>query len=134
MILIRSDIRKVWNSVLPGLEYIKEKCNAAWRPEDVYAACLSGDADIFLVKNYPNRFAVVQVKQCRFTLENSFLVWIAYDESNKYGAMNYLQELEEIAKNYNCDSVEFWSPRLGMKRLTEKSGYKPESTIYKKRI
>lgn len=119
---------------MPGLEYIKEKCNASWRPEDVYAACLSGDADIFLVENYPHRFAVVQVKQCRFTLKNSFLVWIAYDESNKYGAMNYLKELEEIAKNYNCDSVEFWSPRVGMKRLTEKSGYQLEMSIYKKGI
>jgi len=134
MTLIRSDIRLVWDSVLPGLRYIKEKCNAPWRTEDIYANCVSGNAEIFLVKNYPHRFAVVQEKVCPFSLKKSFLVWIAYDESNKWGAANYLNELEEIARNYGCDSVEFWSPRKGMQKLTEKSGYKPESTIYKKRI
>jgi len=30
--------------------------------------------------------------------------------------------------------VEFWSPRVGMKRLTEKSGYQLEMSIYKKGI
>ena len=134
MTLIRSDIRLVWDSVRPGLIYIKDKCNAAWRPEDVYASCVSGEADVFLVKGYPHRFAIVQVKTCPFSLDKSFLVWIAYDESNDHGAANYLSELEEIAKNYGCDSLEFWSPRKGMQRLTEKSEYKAQSTIYKKRI
>lgn len=120
------DIRQCWDDIRPGLEYIKERTAAPWRPEDVYHACLAGDATLY---TGPEGFMVLYEAVCKFTLDKSLHVWIAYGENgNLYD--KYMPWLEDLAKAVGAKSITCDSPRRGMGKLLH--GWHEEYTRYRR--
>lgn len=131
--LAPENIRTYWPVIRPGLEYIQSECSTEWMPEDIFAACIAGAAELWVDPAHNDGFLILQERPLSFEHGKSLLVWVAYLNSGG-GVPAYLPLIEEIARRRGCVKVEFWSPRIGMGRLTEKHGYAIENVIFSKRI
>jgi hypothetical protein len=119
----RRDVRECWDDVLPGLADIKEKRSPSWRPEDVYAACLSGKAFLY-VADCCGCFVVLQEKQDAHSLRRDLLVWIGYGFDDAQGA--HVHELLELARKIEAKRLVMISPRKGF----ERTGWTIDTTTY----
>lgn len=121
------DARAVWDEIRPGLEAVKAKSHAPWRPEDVYAALLAGRA--FLYLGEPG-FVIVEPKEDPFTGEGELLVWIAY--SREVGAVERFQEaVDDLARTHGFTKLTLWSDRPGWEKTP---GWQQVSAIYERRL
>ena len=119
------DVREVWDTVLPLLVEIKENTGAEWRPEDVYAACMSGGADLFIADS--GTFCVLQSIRNDYSLESEVVVWIAYN-SDPIGMAPYLEQIKRLAKSAGAVRLRMFSPREGWKRIPD---WTPGCTEYR---
>lgn len=129
-VLVQEDIRREWDSIKPGLYYIHSNVGSEWRPEDIYTAVQVGAAQLW-IDQQTGGFVILQIKPDAFGGGKSLLIWVAYYEGGD-GVAEYLPELEDMARGWGCDKVEFWSSRRGMERLVRGSGYQISNIIYTK--
>jgi len=118
------DIRIVWDRVLPGLTEIKARWpkSNTWRPEDVYAEVVNGNAVLYLTED---GFAVCTIDIDRWTGISDLFIWIAYSPPDKNGGMlkKYWPSFIETAERLGCKGIQTGSlhPALdswnGMERL-----------------
>ena len=74
---IVANIRQEWDWVKIGIQEILDaQTQLTFRPEDVYAECVSGAATLFVDEH--QSFAVTTVEVDRFTGQNTFLIWLAW--------------------------------------------------------
>jgi hypothetical protein len=102
-----TNIREVWPSVKRGLEVIQRRCpEVRWRPEDIYAACVNGDAILCFEDE---NFIVLKEFIDPFSLARVLWVWVAYGTG-----INAMQErLDEYAREQGYDEIRLTSSRKG---------------------
>lgn len=123
--LTLTNIREVWDQVRPGLEYVKDKVKAPWRPEDIYAACASETAALYLGDT---GFIVVQPKTCPFTGKPELLIWVAYAKGS--GNIEQFQEvIDDLAEEHGFKKLTMWTTRPGFARI---AGWKELATVYER--
>lgn len=125
--LTLADIRTQWPWVKEGLEKVKEKCGETWRPEDVYAACVYGNAVLY---TSPDGFLVFQPMKDEYTLEPYLHIWIAYGLGETL-VKDYDSEVVRIAKTNNYEKITFKSPRRGWEKLSD---WKVKTVTYEREI
>jgi len=102
-----SDIRQCWEEILPGLLEIKHEWPASntWRPEDVYAEVVNGDAVLYRTED---GFAICTLQPDRWTNTSDLFIWIAYTYPGKAGGMlsKYWLSFIEAAKHLGCRGIQ----------------------------
>lgn len=124
-----SNIRDEWNWVKIGLqEILDENRTLTWRPEDVYAACLSGEADLFVA---PEGFVVTTIKVDEFTDQRAFFIWIAWaQERGSHNVLRYFPFFENVARELECTSLEVWTPVDKVEPYLRSNGWRLDTRIY----
>ena len=119
----QQDIRLCWDSIRPGLEFTQKKINAPWRPEDIYSACVSGQASLYTGET---GFVVVQAQRNNLDGSPELLVWVAYAEGQ--GNIERHQDaVDQLARDYGFARLVFWSNRTGFIKLP---GWTPTAMVY----
>lgn len=102
-----SDIRQYWDEVRPGLERIKAQMPKAcsWRPEDIYAACVNGDAVLYRTED---GFAVCTLETDQYSGTSDLLIWIAcsYHPEGRGMLKKYWPSFIEVAAHLGCRGIQ----------------------------
>ena len=102
-----SDIRQYWDEVRPGLEAIKAEMPKActWRPEDVYAEVVNGDAVLYRTED---GFAVCTLQPDKYAGTSDLLIWIAYSYQPEGSGMlqKYWPSFIEVAARLGCRGIQ----------------------------
>lgn len=123
-----ANIRDCWESIRSGVEVVIELSDADYRPEDVYAACVAGQA--FLYVDAATGFVILAPQVNVFTGKRELLVWIAFAEG--YGAIGaYQPEIDAIAKREGFDTLVCWTARRGFARVP---GWREVATVYERSV
>jgi hypothetical protein len=104
---------------------LQQERNFPWRPEDVYAQCLSGQSFCFTLDEV---FIICNPQENQYTLAKELFIWIWYSESTEDFA-DYRYAINEVAKDIYATSIIFISPREGFKRLAKRHDW-PSLTTY----
>jgi hypothetical protein len=129
-VIHKADIRDVWDYVRHGIQEIWDVSVPDWRPEDLYACCLYGHADVYLLGD-TGGFVIVQERPMPFKNQKTLLLWVGYDKTGD-AFRRHISDFEDLAAKRGCSAVEFWSSRKGMEKLSKRYGYSPYATIYTK--
>lgn len=125
--LVAADVRVVWDDIRPGLEHTRLKAGALWRPEDVYAACVSGAAALYVGE--PG-FVVVQRRVNALTGVPELLVWIAY--SRAPGSIESFQPaVDALAREHGFSRLSMWSNRRGFERVP---GWHKVASVFEREV
>lgn len=127
------DIRKEWHWVRPGIEEIlKLAPQLTYRPEDVYAACVSQRAVLWVAED---GFVVSSSEADPFTDERSMFLWLAWaKERGKDLVSKYQPFFERVARDAGYTQMETRSPFLNlMPHLTER-GWDIDTVVYTRKL
>lgn len=133
MTLQSFDIRKVWDNVKPGLEVVKALTDPDWRLEDMYSAVLSKRAFIFMPDEDAREFVILTQNVSVYSGEAYLIVIAAYSESG-CAVAKYQEEIDDIARESGCKSIEFVSPRKGWERHAIQNGYAVKHVTYRREL
>ena len=103
------NIRWEWDWVRVGVQEILDKQpQLTFRPEDVYAECVTGAATLFIDEH--KNFAVTTIEVDKFTNENTFLIWLAWCSGkglrhNSFSDL-YVPFFEQVARDCKCVFLE----------------------------
>lgn len=122
-----ANIREVWDEVKPGLEATKQKISAPWRVEDVYSACLVGQA--FLYLGAPG-FVIVQPQENRLSGEPELLVWVAFSRE-QHSVERFQAAVDHVAVTGGFKTLVMWSNRPGWDKVP---GWSKVATVYQRRL
>lgn len=125
--LVLKDIREVWDEIKPGLEHVRQKTEAPWRIEDVYATCVVGQASLYVGET---GFVVVQPKNDPFTGEPELFIWVAYAEGQG-NVERFQSAVDELARDHEFKKLTMWSTRSGWAKHT---GWKQVAAVYERRL
>lgn len=105
------NIRTVWPLVRNGLEVIKRRCpEVRWIPEDIYAACLNGEAALCFENG---NFIVLKEFEDTHSMAKVLWVWIAFGTG-----INAMQDrLDEYAAEQGFDEIRITSSRKGWAKV-----------------
>jgi hypothetical protein len=124
-------VKEYWDHIRYALECVIEKTNADWIPEDVYAACMMGQARVYLA---PDGVIVFKLLTDNITNQNSLFVWAAYSKDGN-ALIKYHQDVDAIAKEFGASKISFASPRKAWHKAIHKiPGWYEVETVYEKRI
>ena len=126
-----ADIRKEWDWVKVGVkEILIDQPQLTYRPEDVYAECVSGNATLFVLgKN----FAITTVYLDRYTDDKIFLLWLTWGK-NMQNAHRYVHFFERVARDCGCVYME---GRTSIDRLGEyylENDWKLETRVFRRKL
>jgi hypothetical protein len=109
-----TDIRPVWDAIRPGVALVRQRNNASWREEDVYAACVGGQAHLWM--NDEGDFCVLQLQRDPFTLVLECFVWVAFSQ----GDLNsHTMQIAAVARAAGAQRLVMTSARRGWERRPE---------------
>jgi len=120
------DIRTVWERVYPGIQKIHSELPwNDWRVEDIYAACLSGQAAILIQPDTEPQDAFLIAKQnlCEQTRKKSLFIWIAWSKNDEQ-AKDVYKDLDMIAMESGCESINFMTGSQKLVKYAQSFGYK----------
>lgn len=103
-----ADVRAIWDQIKPGVEQIHSSMPwVEWRPEDIYASCISGESALFVQdeKNPGASFFVAKVITSQ-SGERRFFIWVAWSPEEP-GAEIANGAITDIAVKSNCTSIGF---------------------------
>ena len=126
-----ADIRKEWDWVKVGVkEILIDQPQLTYRPEDVYAECVSGNATLFVLgKN----FAITTVYLDKYTDDKIFLGWLTWGK-NIQNAHKYVHFFEKVARDCGCVYME---GRTSIDRLGEyylENDWKLETRVFRRKL
>ena len=126
-----ADIRKEWDWVKVGVkEILIDQPQLTYRPEDVYAECVSGNATLFVLgKN----FAITTVYLDKYTDDKIFLGWLTWGK-NIQNAHRYVHFFEKVARDCGCVYME---GRTSIDRLGEyylENDWKLETRVFRRKL
>lgn len=126
---VLSDVRTEWDWVRYGIEEIlKEDRNLTFRPEDVYAACLAGQA---LLWTTDEGFVVSTSETDVFNGEKTFLVWLAWArERGNNLAVKHRCFFEEAAKDAAFDKIEVRSAIPEVRDYLINTGWEIDTVVF----
>lgn len=114
--LVEAPVQQVWELILPGILSVKEELPwQSWRPEDIYAACMSGEAHVLVREdsNPKDSFLIAKMLADSATGQTSLFLWIAWSKDVE-SAGQVIGDLDDIAYRSGCSSINFMtgSPKL----------------------
>jgi hypothetical protein len=133
MTLQAFDVRGVWGAVLPGLEEIHRLTSPEWRPEDLYAGCVSGRMHLFKPDATGNDFVLLTRNVSGYSGKAYLLVVAAFSKDGDAVA-KFQSEIEDIARESGCAAIEFCSPRKGWNRLAGRHGFAEVTRVYRRNL
>lgn len=117
--LEQTDIRHVWDEIKPYLDEMYEA--GGDRAEEVYYECRTGISYLFY---HPHEgFAVVGILEDRNTGRRNLHLWVGVSYT-QHGLEQHLPWLENLAKEYGLDAVEFATHRDGYNKVLDKTQWK----------
>ena len=120
------DVRDYWDEMKPGLEWTRQKIGAPWRPEDVYAACLSGSAFVY---SGETGFVVVQPKTDPFNGKPELFVWIAFAFDGLNNIERFQSSVDRLAQDFGFEKLTMWTNRPGFEKVP---GWTQVSAVYER--
>jgi hypothetical protein len=127
-----ADVRKEWDWVKKGVDEIVSTANVTYRAEDVYAACVSNQAVLWITNE---GFVISTTEIDPFTEEKTMLLWLAWavergnDLVSKYQAF-----FERVAKEAGYGRMETRSPFLGLMSHLIGHGWDVDTVVYTRKL
>ena len=103
---VMANIRAEWDWVKEGVEEILSiSSHLTWRPEDIYASCVSGESALWVCR--PDWFVVSTIEIDQFNGQKTFLIWLSWTRERGNGvASDVWPFFEMVAKESGCDMIE----------------------------
>ena len=108
-----TNIRLVWDSIVPGIAAALEKGGGDWRIEDAYASCVAGESHLYLADT--GAFCILQMQFNDLLVQKECWVWIAYVPPGESLAP-YFEQVAAIARDAGAERLRFESKRAGWER------------------
>ena len=128
-----ADIREEWSWVKTGVEKILEaNKHLTYRPEDVYAACVGGQAVLWTTEE---GFAVTTTEVDEFTNDKTLLIWIAWAK-RKGGKLGIVHTdfFTELAKEHGYNKLEIRSNVETVGTYLTGSGWAIDTVVYSRDV
>lgn len=124
-----ADIRKEWDWVSKGVREILEGTpQLTYRAEDVYAACVSGQALLWITSE---GFVVTTVEVDQHTNDRTLLVWLAWARNRgEKKAAYYLPFFEAKAREAGLQKMEVRSAVRQMIDYLESDGWLLDHIVF----
>ena len=124
MSLIQANIDDHWDDIKHGIYAIKAETYESETPKDIYLACKNNQAVLWLDSDIEPKdgFLITQVLEKNFSKEKNLLLWVAWYKED-LGANKFQKNLEFIATNANCKTIEFWTNKKEIRDHGKKFGY-----------
>ena len=127
-----SDVRLEWDWVKPQIENIlSEQPYLTYRPEDVYANCINGNAILLTVGK--TKFVVVETLTDNFTHTktlNIWLAWVSPEHKSQTNTALHLPFFENMARDFGCSYLECSTDKPSLGRLYTSIGWKLKTQVY----
>ena len=125
------DIREHWHWVKHGVEEVIKLNNASYKPEDVYARCIYGEANLFLNEGM---FFITTITVDEFNMKKSYSLWVMWASvlHTKKQLDSYLKYFAKLAKEQGCSYLEGVSYKNLQRYLKAKDW--TVSTLYRKEL
>ena len=120
------DVRTVWDRIYPAIQKIHSELPwSDWRLEDIYAACMNGQAVVLIQSDMEpqDAFGVVRIDTCEQTGKKSLFLWLAWCE-NEEGAEKVYKDLDMIATENACEHITFITGSQKLVNYAQNFGYK----------
>lgn len=126
-------VRDVWPTVKVGLDYMLEKYQDRWLPEDVYMELRSGTAFLYMIDGDEGNVGFTVVKNKTDFDGNNLFVWILYAEPHalKHYRDAILGEFDKLAKSIKAKRIQHHSPRSGWE---EDGAFKLKMHVYEREV
>lgn len=103
-----------------------------WLPADVFASIKSGEAVLYWGDDC---FVVMQIRVDKYSTMKKAFVWIAHSFEPTRNVMEAtLPDVQEIAKQWGCQFLEFSTIRKGFAKAAISMGYSAGPSSYIMRI
>jgi hypothetical protein len=131
---VMANIRAEWDWVKEGVEEIKSiSPRVTWRPEDVYASCLSGESALWTSER--DWFAVTTIKTDPFNGERSLFGWLMWSRRRGENIAHFISSfLESIARQSGCVSVEAETTEDRLVEYYKTIGYESDHVTVRKQL
>jgi len=103
---VRANIRAEWDWVKEGVDEILDTSNhLTWRPEDIYASCLSGESALWVSNR--DWFVVSTFEVDQFNGDKTFLIWLSWTRQRGNAvAAEIWPFFEMVARQTGCKMIE----------------------------
>ena len=127
-----SDIRDHWPWVKDGIqEILNDQTNLTFIPEDVYAACVNGQAHLWIASG---GFVVTTGLTDEFTGQRTLLVWLAWaEEKGNDCVVKHFSFFCEQAKEAGYVEIEVRTPKPFAQRWLD-MGWELNHSVYTRRL
>ncbi len=128
-----ADIREEWTWVKVGVEKILEaNKHLTYRPEDVYAACVGGQAVLWVTEK---GFAVTTTEVDEFTNDKTLLIWVAWAKRKGHKVGNvHTDFFLDIAKEHGYSKLEIRSNVDNVGTYLTGSGWSIDTVVYSRQV
>lgn len=128
-----AQVREEWVWVKRGIEEIlAEQPQLTFRPEDVYAACLNGEAHLWVA---PEGFVITTAEVDEFTGAKTFLLWLAWAKNRGQScAIKYFPFFAELARENGFKNIETRTPIPALEDYFLAEGWKKDTVIYTREL
>jgi hypothetical protein len=128
-----ANVRQEWEWVKRGIEeIIAEQPRLTFRPEDVYAAVLNGEALLWVA---PEGFVITTEQDDEFTDKKSFFVWLAWTkERGQSCVVKYFSFFAQIAKQHGFSHIEVRTPITALEEYLLAEGWEKNTVVYTREL
>jgi hypothetical protein len=128
-----ADIRQEWAWVKEGIEEVLvEQPQLTYRPEDIYAQCVNGDALLWVA---PEGFVVSSGFKDEFNDKSTFLIWIAWAKQRGQNcAVKYYDFFAKNAAEAGYDKIETRTAVSQVERYLLSDGWRKEAVIFTREL
>lgn len=130
---VLANVRQEWIWVKRGVEEIlAEQAQLTYIPEDVYAACLNGDAHLWVA---PEGFVVSTEERDEFTGARTFLIWLAWaKDRGQCCAIKYYPFFARVAKQHGFNKIETRTPIPALEDYFLAEGWQKDTVVYTREL
>lgn len=127
------DVRSEWDWVKVGIEEIlAEQPQLTFRPEDVYAECLSGDAVLWVA---PEGFCISTKLFDQYTGGYTFFLWLGWAKTRGENcAVKYMPFFCQFAKENGFKHIETRTPISALEEYFTSEGWNKDTVIYTREL
>ena len=127
-----ADIRDHWHWGRDGIqEILEDQKQLTFIPEDVYAACVNGEAQLWVA---PEGFVITTGLKDEYARTSTLLIWIAWaEERGKDCVLKYMTFFSEEASKAGYIELEVRTPKPFTQRWLD-AGWKLDHSGYTRRV
>ena len=128
-----ADIRHEWTWVREGIEEVLlEQPQLTFRPEDIYAQCVNGEALLWVA---PEGFVISSGLKDEFNDKSTFLLWIAWARKRGQScAVKYYDFLADNAAKAGYEKIETRTAVPQVEQYLAAEGWRKEAVIFTREL